>query len=186
MRPSPEPLPLPMRLLQDICTISVLAVVCIPAYMLLNQYWKQLFLLLALYSLLALLFIRLGWYMRRVMRRYPAEIPPWQLPTFTTSPPLSGTQTICNHSEVLNSVRKEPDYFQDVIKPRLRQLLAYRISGSLDVSFDDLNEAQLAHVDPALIDFLSRPEPTGPWAAYRYRTQRLHNFLTALKHVEAV
>jgi hypothetical protein len=185
LRPGPEPLPLPMRLLHDICMISVLAVVFIPAYLLLNQYWKRLFLLLALYGLLALLFIRLGWYMRRVMRRYPADIPPWQPRLFAMSAP-AGTYTLCNHSEVLDNVRKEPHYLQEVVKPRLRQLLAYRISGAPDVAFEELNDTQLARVDPALLDFLSSPEPTGPWAVYRYRTQRLYNLLTALEHVEAV
>lgn len=176
-----------MRLLHDICMVSVLAVVCIPAYLLLNQYWKRLLLLLALYGLLSLLFIRLGWYMRRVMRRYPAEIPPWQPRLFATAPPAA-TETItsCKYSEVLDNVRKEPHYLQEVMKPRLRQLLAYRLSGAPDVPFEELNDAQLARIDPALLDFLSRPEPTGPWAAYRYRTRRLDDLLTALEHVEAV
>jgi hypothetical protein len=86
---------------------------------------------------------------------------------------------------VLSNVRKEPRYLQEVLKPRLRQLLAYRISGAPDVPFEELNDAQLAHVDPALLNFLSRPEPTGLWAAYRFRAHRLHNLLIALERVEA-
>jgi hypothetical protein len=172
-------------LLHDIGMTSVLAVGFVPAYLLLNQYWKQLLLLLALYGLLSLLFIRLGWYMRRVMRRNPAEIPPWQPRLFVT-PPAAGTHALCHHSEVLQNVRKDPRYLQEVIKPRLRHLLAYRISGAPDVPFEALDDAQLAPIDPGLLDFLSRPESLGVWAMYRNRKQRLHNLLTALQHIEAV
>ena len=52
--------------------------------------------------------------------------------------------------------------------------------------FEDLDAAQLARVDPDLLDFLAREEATSVWAAYRYRDQRLHNVLAALQRLEVV
>jgi len=185
LQPAPEPLPLHIRLLHDVASIAIIALVLVPGYLLLNQYWRSVVLLGALYTILGLVFLRLGWYVRRVMRRLPAEIPPWQaLPRSTLVPsyPLMPYA----HGEAVDSVQKDPMYLQDVVKPRLRQMLAYRLSGSPDIPFESLDEGQLAQIDPDLLDFLNRPEAISLWATYRYRTQRLHNLLAALQRVEAV
>lgn len=185
MRRASEPLALHVRLLHDAGTLALVALILVPCYLLLNQYWKRLVLLFVLYGILCLFFLRLGWYIRRVMRRLPAEIPPWQrLPR--SSQVASETPWSFGDSEVLQSVQKDPFYLQDILKPRLRQLLAYRLSGSLDLPFEDLDEAQLAHVEPALLAFLSRREATGMWATYVYRTRRLDDVLEALQRLEAV
>ncbi|MDH3602962.1 MAG: hypothetical protein OEU26_25400 [Candidatus Tectomicrobia bacterium] len=185
MHPAHEPLPLHIRLLHDVASIAIVALVLVPGYLLLNQYWRSLVLLGALYMVLGLVFLRLGWYVRRVMRRLPAEIPPWQtLPRSALAPPYP--LMLYGHGEAIDSVQKDPMYLQDIVKPRLRQMLAYRLSGSPDTPFESLDGSQLAQVDPDLLDFLNRPETTSLWATYRYRTQRLHNLLAALQRVEAV
>ncbi len=120
------------------------------------------------------------------MRRLPAEIPPWRAMLAPPRPPRSTVQVAHAPSEVLRHVRKDPHYVQDVLKPRLRQLVSYRLDGSLDRSFEDLDASQVARVDATLLDFLSRSEPTGLWATYRYRSQRLRDVLTALQYVEAL
>jgi hypothetical protein len=93
-----------IRLLHDVASIAILALVLVPGYLLLNQYWRSLVLLGALYTLLGLVFLRLGWYVRRVMYRLPAEIPPWQaLPRSTlvaSYPPMS-----YGHGEAIDSVQ---------------------------------------------------------------------------------
>lgn len=185
MQPTPEPLPLHIRLVHDAGSIALVAVILVPGYLLLSEYWRSLLLLIGLYLVLALGFIRLGWYVRRVIRRLPAEIPPWQL---ATRPASVRPETTISYSqrEVIESVHRDPQYLHGVLKPRLRQLLAYRLSGSLDVSFEDLDAAQLARVDPDLLDFLARQEATSLWATYRYRDQRLHNILAALQRLESV
>jgi hypothetical protein len=178
-------LALHVRLFHDAATVAFLALLLVPFYLLLNQYWKSLVLLLALYGIVGLLFLRLGWYMRRAMRRLPAEIPPWQpLPRAASGAAI--TKVLFGDSEALYSVRKDPLYLQEVLKPRLRQLLAYRLSGSVDVPFDALEQTLLQGVDPALLDFLGRREATGIWAKYLYRQRRLHDVLNALRHLEAV
>jgi hypothetical protein len=166
--------------------MAVIALVAVPGYLLLNQFWRSIILLLAFYGLLGFAFLRLGWYVRRAMRRLPAEIPPWQAMPTPLRPPRSGVRDAHTSSEVLRHVRKDPHYVQDVLKPRLRQLVTYRLDGSLDRPFEDLDAGQLARVDAALLDFLSRSEPTGLWATYRYRSQRLDDVLTALQCVEAL
>lgn len=186
MRTASDPLPLGVRLLHDISTMAVIALVAVPGYLLLNHFWRSILLLVAFYGLLSFAFLRLGWYVRRVMRRLPAEIPPWQAMPAPPRPPRSSVQEAYASSDVLRHVRKDPQYVQDVLKPRLRQLVTYRLDGSLDRPFEDLDTSQLARVDPALLDFLSRSEPTGLWATYRYRSQRLHDVLTALQYVEAL
>ena len=135
--------------------------------------------------LISLLFMRLGVYMRRVMRHLPAEIPPWHIaPASTRSwrarPPIHSS------SEAFAHVVKDPFYVQDVLKPRLRQLVAYRLSGSPDVPFEALDEARLARVSPALLEFLSRHEETSLWAKYHYRQQRVHDVFEALQDLEAI
>jgi hypothetical protein len=172
-------------MIQDIGTFALLALLFVPFYFLLNQYWRSLVLLGALYLLLSALFCRLGSYFRRVMRRQPAEIPPWHtvLGTGSTGP---DARAPLRSSEALEAVAKDPLYLQEVLKPRLRQFLAYRLSGSPDVSFEELDASRLARLDPALLDFLTRREATGLWATYRYRRQRVHHVLAALHHIEAV
>lgn len=185
MRPAPEPLALHVRLFHDVGTLALLALILVPFYLLLNQYWKSLVLLLALYGIMGLLFLRLGWYMRRAMRRLPAEIPPWQ-PLPRALPGSTATKVLFGDGEALHSVRKDPLYLQEVLKPRLRQVLAYRLSGSADVPFAALDPALLQGIDPALLDFLERREATGIWAKYVYRQRRLHDVLNALQRLEAV
>ncbi len=185
MRPSPESRSLLHHLIQDVGTLAILALIFVPFYLLLNQYWRSLVFLGVLYLLLSALFFRLGSYFRRVMRRQPAEIPPWHaVPATAATGP--DTRSPVRSSETLGAVAKDPLYLQEVLKPRLRQLLAYRLSGSPEISFEDLDTARLARLDPALLDFLTRREATGLWATYRYRRQRVHNVLTALHHIEAV
>jgi hypothetical protein len=166
--------------------MAVIALIAVPGYLLLNHFWRSIILLLVFYALLSFAFLRLGWYVRRVMRRLPAEIPPWRAAPASLRPPRSGVQDAYTSSEVLRHVSKDPHYVQDVLKPRMRQLVTYRLGGSLDRPFEDLDASQLARVDTALLDFLSRREPTGVWATYRYRSQRLHDVLTALQYVEAL
>ncbi len=163
-----------------------MALIAVPIYLLLNHFWRSLILLIAFYGLLSFTFLRLGRYVRRVMRRLPAEIPPWRAMPAPLRPPRSGIQDAYTSSEVLRHVRKDPHYVQDVLKPRLRQLVTYRLNGSLDQTFEDLDASQLARVDEELLHYLARPEPTGWWATYRYRSQRLRDMLAALQSVEAL
>jgi hypothetical protein len=171
--------------LHDVSTLALLVLIAVPFYMLLNQYWKSVTLLAAVYGILVLAFIRLGRYMRRVMRWLPAEIPPWRP---VPMGPGVAPQFDCHFStaEAIHSVSKDPHYLEDVLKPRLRQLLAYRVSGLLEVPFEALDTPQLAHVDPAVVAFLQRREATGLWARYRYRRQRVHNVLAVLRSFEAL
>src|SRR5919109_248693 len=82
------PLALHVRWLYDLGKLALLALVLVPIYLLVNELWQSVFRLVVLYGLLALFCIRLGEYMHRVMRRLPAEIPPWSgLPTAVSIPP---------------------------------------------------------------------------------------------------
>jgi len=166
--------------------MAVIALIAVPGYLLLNHFWRSIILLLAFYALLSFVFLRLGWYVRRAMRRLPAEIPPWYALPIRSRPPRPGVQDTYTSSEVLRHVLKDPQYVQDVLKPRLRQLVTYRLTGSPDFAFEDLHASQQACVDAKLLHFLSRSEPTGLWATYRYRSQRLHDVLAALQYVEAL
>ncbi|GIX48836.1 MAG: hypothetical protein KatS3mg131_3047 [Candidatus Tectimicrobiota bacterium] len=170
---------LPMRLLRDLGMLACYALLLLPVYFLLNAYWKSVLELVLLYGILALLCWRLGYHVRRVMRRLPAEIPPWQpLPVAETRPPAAG----CSAVETIRSVGKDPVYLQEVFKPRLRHLLAYRLSGRADTPFEAL-DARLA---PALFAFLAQPEATGLWARYVHRRRRLRAVLEALARLEAL
>lgn len=166
--------------------MAVIALIAVPGYLLLNHFWRSILLLLAFYGLLSFVFMRLGGCVRRAMRRLPAEIPPWRAMPAPPRPPRSSVQNAHTSSEVLRHVRKDPHYVQEVLKPRLRQLVAYRLDGSLERPFEDLDAGQLARVDRALLDFLTRREPTSVWATYRYRSKRLHDVLTALRYVEVL
>jgi hypothetical protein len=185
MRYTPEPLPVLARLLHDAGTLVCLALVAVPLYLLLNHYWQSLVLLLAFYGLLCLFCMRLGGYTRRVLRRLPAEIPPWRtLPT--VAPPPPGLERHFSTADALQSVRKDPHYVQEVLKPRLRQLAAYRISGIPDVPLEALDAAYMTRLDPVLRHFLQRQEPTGLWARYGQRQQRVDTVMDMLQRVEGL
>jgi hypothetical protein len=169
--------------LRDIGVLTFCALALVPLYLLLNQYWQSLFRLLALYGLLILFCLRLGEYVRRVMRRQLAEIPPW----YGTSMPSSSIPWLEQRfgaAEAMRSVRQDPEYVQNVLKPRLRRLLAYRTSGAADLPLEALDDEQLAQIEPALLAFLQRQESTGMWARLRYRRQRVDDVLAALQRLE--
>jgi hypothetical protein len=180
-----EPLTPAARFLHDAGTLALLALVLIPLYLLLNQYWQSLILLVIFYGLLCTFCTRLGNYTRRVMRRLPAEIPPWHtLLTVAPSPP--GLERHFSAADAIQSVRKDPHYVQEVLKPRLRHLIAFRVSGVPDIELEALSASQLAHLDPTLLDFLQRPEATGLWARYCQRQRRVDTVLEMLQCVEAL
>ena len=185
MRHMSEPLTPSARFLHDAGILALLALVLIPLYLLLNHYWQSLILLVIFYGLLCFFCTRLGRYTRRVMRRLPADIPPWHtLPTIAPSPP--GLERHFITADAIQSVRKDPHYVQEVLKPRLRHLIAFRISGVPDMELEALTMAQLTQLDPRLLDFLQRPEATGRWARYCQRQQRVDTVLDILQRVEAL
>jgi hypothetical protein len=185
MRHMSEPLTPSARFLHDAGMLALLALVLIPLYLLLNHYWQSLILLVIVYGLLGLFCSRLGRYTRRVIRRLPAEIPPWHtLPTVASSPP--GLERHFSTSDAIQSVRKDPHYVQEVLKPRLRHLITFRVSGAPDMEMEALTASQLAQLDPILLDFLQRPEATGLWARYCQRQRRVDTVLEILQRVEAL
>jgi hypothetical protein len=180
-----EPLTPAARFLHDAGTLALLALVLIPLYLLLNNYWQSFILLVLFYGLLCFFCTRLGRYTRRVMRRLPAEIPPWHtFPTVVSPPP--GLEQHFSTADAIQSVRKDPHYVQEVLKPRLRHLVMFRVSGVSDMGLETLNTSQLAQLDPLLLDFLQRPEATGLWARYCQRQRRVDTVLEILQHVEAL
>jgi hypothetical protein len=180
-----EPLTPSARFVHDAGTLALLALVFIPLYMMLNHYWQSLILLVIFYGLLCFFCARLGKYTRRVMRRLPAEIPPWHtLPTVAPSPP--GLERHFSAADAIQSVRKDPHYVQEVLKPRLRHLIAFRVSGVADIELEALNAPQLAHLDPILLDFLQRPEAAGLWARYCQRQRRVDTVFEMLQRIEAL
>ena len=185
MRHLPEPLAPSARLLHDMGTLALLGLVLVPLYLLLNDYWQSLVLLVVFYGLFGLFCVRLGRYTRRAMRRLPAEIPPWQtVPLVAPLPP--GLEQHFGTAEAIRSARKDPHYVQEVLKPRLRQLVMFRVSGVSDGSPDALEASPLAQLDPVILHFLRRPEATGLWARYGQRQQRLDAVLEILQRVEAL
>ena len=170
-----EPLSLRARCLRDVGKVALLALVCVPVYLLLNQFWQSVLRLAVLYGLLALFCVRLGEAVYRVMRRLPAEIPPWQEPPGRV-PATPWLEQRFGAAEAIHSARQDPQYVQMVLKPRLRRLLVHRLLGMQDTPFEALDDAQLARVEPKLLNFLRRQEPTGFRARYRYRRQRLGGF----------
>lgn len=183
MQYMPEPLSVSARVLHDTGRLALFALVLVPLYLLLNHYWQSLVLLIVFYGLLGLFCVRLGEYTRRVMRRLPAEIPPWQeLTTAVPSPP--GLERHFSTADALQSVRKDPYYVQEVLKPRLRHLVLYRVSGVPDIPLQGLESAHLASLDPALRHFLSSQEETGLWARYCQRQRRVDAVLEMLQRVE--
>jgi hypothetical protein len=83
-------------------------------------------------------------------------------------------------------VRKDPHYVQEVLKPRLRHLITFRVSGVPDMEMEALTASQLEHLDPILLNFLRRSEATGLWARYCQRQQRVDTVLEILQRVEAL
>jgi hypothetical protein len=73
-----------------------------------------------------------------------------------------------------------------VMKPRLGQLLAYRVSGVPEASLATLTSLQAARLDPVILDFLQCHNATSLWAKYRYRRQRLQDVLAILRRLEAL
>src|SRR6266571_6315915 len=73
MRHMSEPLTPAARFLHDAGVLALLAVVLIPLYMMFNDYWQSLILLVMFYGLLCFFCTRLGRYTRRVMRRRSEE-----------------------------------------------------------------------------------------------------------------
>jgi hypothetical protein len=180
-----EPLTPSARFLHDAGTLALLALVLIPLYLLLNHYWQSLILLVLFYGLLCFFCTRLGRYIRRVMRRLPADIPPWHtLPTVVPSSP--GLERHFSTADAIQSVRKDPHYVQEVLKPRLRHLIAFRVSGVPDMEIEALTPLQLAQLDPVLLAFLQRPEATGLWERYCQRQQRVDTVLEILQRVETL
>ena len=185
MQHATEPLSLRARLLHDAGSVALLALILVPFYLLLNQYWRSLVTLIIVYGALAFICLRLGRYIRRVMRRTPAEIPPWHT-AIRYTPQQQRLSISFSAAEAIQHTIKDPNYVQDVLKPRLRQLLLYRLHGVIDLSPDVPSTLQHADLDPQVITFLQTPEATGLWARYRYRQQRLHNVLMTLRQVESL
>jgi hypothetical protein len=181
----PEPRPLRMRYLYDVARLALLALALVPVYLLLNQYWQSVFLLLGLYGLLGLFCVRLGEYMYHAMRRLPADIPPWHGAAMM-EPVIPWRQERFGAAEAIRNAHRDPQYVQTVLKPRLRRLVAYRLAATPDVPLEALDDIQLAQVEPALLDFLGRREATGLWARFRYRRQRMDDVLEALRRLEAL
>jgi hypothetical protein len=181
----PEPISPRTRWLHDVGRLALLGLICVPVYLLLNQLWQSIFRLVALYGLLTLFCIRLGEYMHRAMRRLPAEIPPWSgAPTVAAVPPWMDQRF--GAAEAIRSAHRDPQYVQTVLKPRLRRLLAYRLSGTPETPLEAMDDTQVGQVDPALLDFIRRQEPVGVWARFRYRRQRGDDVLDALRRLEAL
>jgi hypothetical protein len=180
-----EPAALRMRWLYDIAKLVLLAFLLVPIYLLLNQWWQSIFRLIALYVLLALFCWRLGESVLRVMRRLPAEIPPWYGMPAARSLSQDMDQRF-GAAESIRSAHRDPQYVQMVLKPRLRRLLVHRLVGSRDLPLEALDDRQLARVDAALLAFLRRQEPVGLWARFRYRRQREDDVFEALRRLEAL
>jgi hypothetical protein len=89
-------------------------------------------------------------------------------------------------AEAILNAHRDPQYVQTVLKPRLRRLLAYRLSGAPDSPLEALDTAQLAEVAPALLEFIQRREHVGIWARFRYRRQRDEDVLGALRRLEGL
>ena len=184
MSHAPEAMPLRTRWLHDIAKLALLALVCVPVYLLLNQLWQSVFRLIALYGLLTLFCWRLGEYMQRVMRRLPAEIPPWRGVSTAGAVPAWMDQRF-GAAEAIRSAYRDPQYVQTVLKSRLRRLLVHRLGGGSDTPLEAIEDVQLAQIDTALLAFLRRQEPVGLWARFRYRRQREDDVLDALRRLEA-
>ena len=135
-----EPLAPQARFLHDLSTLACFALLAVPLYFVLNDYWQSLLRLGGLYVALGIFCVRLGHYMRRVMRREPAEIPPWEAP-LPVSQTLLGLEPHVQATEAIQNVYTDPHYLQEVLKPRLQHVLVYRVWGMPNGSFETLQEA---------------------------------------------
>lgn len=185
MRRAPEPLSSRTRLLQDVSTLAILGLILVPFYLLLNEYWKSLALLTAGYGILAYAFLRLGRYMRHAMRRAPADILPWQRGV-THATAWSQSDIQFSAAEAVQYVAKDPHYLEEVLKPRLRQIVAYRLSGNPALSLEALDMSEGHQVEPAVMVFLQEHGATDLWTKYRYRHQRVQHVLAVLRQIEAL
>jgi hypothetical protein len=181
----PEPLAPPARFLHDLSTVSCFALLAVPLYFVLNDYWQSLLRLGGLYVALGMFCMRLGHYIRRVMRREPAEIPPWEAPLLATQAPLL-LESHVQATEAMQNVYSDPHYLQEVLKPRLQQLLAYRVWGLPSAPAEALAAAAVTSVDPAVVQFLQRREPSGLWARYTKRQRRVQDVLATLQRFETL
>jgi hypothetical protein len=161
----------------------VIGLLLLPLYLVLNQYWQSLFRLLVLYALLAFFCLRLAEYMRRAMHRLPAEIPPWQ-GLLTKVAAVPWLEQRFGAAEAIRSARRDPQYVETVLKPRLQRLVAYRLSGTVDVPWQAVDSARLAMLAPDVLDFIQRQGPTGLWARCWYRHQRVRDVIEALRRIE--
>lgn len=185
MPDTPEAVSMRLRCVYDIGRMALIGLVLVPIYLLLNQYWQSVFRLTVLYALLGFFCIRLAEYMHRAMHRLPAEIPPWQGPP-TEVPVTPWLEQRFGAAEAIRNARRDPQYVETVLKPRLQRLLLYRLSGTVDIPLEALDTMQLALLEPAVLDFIRRREPTGLWARCRYRRQRVHDVLETLRRIEAL
>jgi hypothetical protein len=181
----PEPLSWRTRWLYDVGRLALLALVLVPVYLLLNQLWQSLFRLIVLYGLLVLFCIRLGESMQRAIRRLPAEIPPWHGGPGIASIPAWTDQRF-GAAEAIRNAHRDPEYVEAILKPRLRRLLAYRLTGTPDMPLEALDAMQLAQIDPTLLEFLRRQDPVGVWARFCHRRQRDDDVAAALRCLEAM
>jgi hypothetical protein len=89
-------------------------------------------------------------------------------------------------AEAIQQASKDPHYLEEVLKPKLRQLLAYRIQGNPHMPLEALDVTHLPPLEPAVLDFLQRRDSTGLWTRYWHRQQRLQDVLTVLRYLEAL
>lgn len=185
MRDTIEPISPWVRSMYDLGKVALFGLLLLPIYLLLNQYWQSVVRLLGLYALLGFFCLRLAEYTRRAMRRLPAEIPPWhgRRAKGAANPWL---EQHFGAAEAIRSARRDPQYVQTVLKPRLQRLLLYRLSGTVDIPMETLETMSMTQVEPAVLDFLQRQEETGLWARFRYRRQRVRDVLATLYHIEAL
>ncbi|MGE3536662.1 MAG: hypothetical protein AB7N91_04385 [Candidatus Tectimicrobiota bacterium] len=186
MRFMPEASGPGLRLLHDAGALLLLVLTLVPLYLLLNHYWQSLLLLLAFYGLLGLLCLRLGSLFRRTIRRLPAELPPWSPAAGGPAMTVHGLEAQPHSVEAMHSVCVDPCYVQEVFKPRLRALIAYRLSGSDATPFEALTPEQQARLDAFVLHFLQRQEQQTLWARYSQRRRRLAEALELLRRIEAL
>lgn len=180
-----EPLSLRERCLRDMAKLTLLALLVVPVYLLLNQYWQSLLRLVALYALLILVCLRLAEMMHQLFRRLPAEIPPWHAASRKALDP-SGPEQRFGAAESMRSVWQDPQYVQTVFKPRLQRLLMHRFHYPPETPLEALDEHQRTRINPKLLEFLQRREPPGFWARYGCRRQRFNDVCDSLRYLEAL
>ncbi len=73
---------------------------------------------------------------------------------------------------------------QEALRPRLRQLVLYWVSGVPDMTLQALDEAHLAPLDPVLLQFLRGQEETDLWSRYCQRQRGVDAVLEMLQRIE--